>query len=177
MLNWHRILTEHLLPIIASNEYWTNLISQIISDELSPNGLHLAVLVEPYLQYILDGKKTVESRFGIRRTTPYGKVFKGDVILLKRSGGPVMGLCQVSEVWSYKLDPDSWQFLRKEFTQSLCAQDPKFWEQRRSASYATLLRISSVLSIEPLPFPKQDRRGWVVLRTAFVDRLGCEVLH
>ncbi len=164
MLNWRRIITEDLIPALAANEYWRNSISEILADDLSPSGLHLAVFVEPYLQYILEGKKTVDSRFGMRRTTPYGRVVPGDVMLLKRSSGPVIGLCRISQVWFYKLDPSSWKNLKSNFAQALCAQDPKFWEKRSEAAYVTLMRLTSVLPIPPVPFPKQDRRGWVILR-------------
>ena len=164
MLNWRKVLTSDFLPLIAENEYWTDLMRTIIFDDSSPTGLHLAVFVEPYLQYVLDGRKTVESRFSLRRTAPFGKVAVGDTILLKRTGGPILGVCQVAQVWFYRLDPKSLSNLRKEFTQALCAQDPDFWDKRKKASFATLIRLSSVLSIEPVAFPKQDRRGWVVLR-------------
>jgi hypothetical protein len=85
-------------------------------------------------------------------------------ILLKESSGPILGLCRVSNVWFYSLNPNSWQHLRSEFAEALCAQDPDFWSQRAGASFATLMQIDYVRAIEPIPFPKQDRRGWVVLR-------------
>jgi ASC-1-like (ASCH) protein len=53
------------------------------------------VFIEPYLQFILDGQKTVESRFSANRSAPYQQVGKGDVVLLKRTGGPVMGVGSV----------------------------------------------------------------------------------
>jgi hypothetical protein len=170
MLNWRTVLMEEVLPKVAMDQLWTEKMHEIISDECSPLGLHLAIFVEPYLQYILNGKKTVESRFGLRRSIPYGKIVVGDVILLKRSGGPLLGICQVSQVWFYRLDPDSWGTLRKEFTQSLCAQDPSFWEKRQRASFATLMQLSSVRAIEPVLFPKQDRRGWVVLKPPLPEK-------
>lgn len=130
----------------------------------APFGLHLAVLVEPYLRYILEGKKTVESRFSERRIAPYGNVQRDDVILLKRSGGPILGLCQVSNRWYYELDPPSWNEIRIEFSKMLCAQDPEFWRQRASAEFATLISLRNVLKIQPIKYSKNDRRGWVVMK-------------
>src|ERR1700686_1163065 len=69
-------------------------------------GIHLAVLVEPYLSLILDGKKTIESRFSTNRHAPFEQVQRGDVLILKRSSGPVEGLCTVSDAWFYQLNPD-----------------------------------------------------------------------
>jgi hypothetical protein len=139
-----------------------------------PCSLHLAVFVEPYLQYVLQGTKTVESRFSLRRCAPYGRVRPGDVMLLKRSGGPIVGLCAVANVWLYHLDPASWQFIRREFTQALCAQDPAFWQQRERANFATLLRVENARTIPPLAFPKRDRRGWVVVRDGAAKPLSTQ---
>jgi hypothetical protein len=122
--------------------------------------------VEPYLSYVLDGRKTIESRFATRRYAPYGRINPGDMILLKESGGPIRGLCEVSEVWFYNLTPDSWRYLQREFAKDLCAQEPDFWIERQNASFATLMSLESVRQIAPVEFPKQDRRGWVVLRSS-----------
>jgi hypothetical protein len=127
-------------------------------------GLHLAVFVEPYLGYVLDGSKTVESRFSVNRCAPFGKVSQGDVLLLKRAGGPIVGIVRVRTVWSYAVNKSSWAMIREQFAKSLRAQDPEFWERRRAAAYATLMLIDQVLSLEPVQWEKRDRRGWVVLR-------------
>jgi hypothetical protein len=130
----------------------------------APFGVHLAIFVEPYLEHVLAGRKTVESRFSIRPQAPYRAVSPGDVLLLKRSGGPIVGLCRVSEAWFYRLDPATWSSIRRDFAEELCAQDPAFWEARAGAEYATLLRIVDVRRISALTFDKRDRRGWVVMR-------------
>jgi hypothetical protein len=131
-------------------------------NESHSSSLHLAIFTEPFLGYVLEGRKTIESRFSVNRQAPYQRAAKGDVILLKRSGGPVIGICQVAQVWFYHLDADSWCTI-KQYSQALCAQDPEFWIQRENASYATLMKIRHVRRIEPFIYPKRDRRGWVVL--------------
>lgn len=128
----------------------------------SANGVHLAVFVEPFLSYILDGSKTVESRFSRNFIPPHGRVHPGDVVLMKPSGKPIIGLCRVKHVWSYELDPASWNEVRS-FSTALRA-DADFWEGRCDARYATLLRIEDVRRIGPVKCAKRDRRGWVVLK-------------
>jgi hypothetical protein len=127
-------------------------------------GVHLAIFIEPYLEHVLAGRKTVEARFSIRPQVPYRAVSTGDVLLLKRSGGPVVGLCRVTDAWFYRLDPETWSSIRRDFTEELCAQDPGFWDARARAEYATLLRIGDVRRIAAVSCEKRDRRGWVVLR-------------
>jgi hypothetical protein len=138
------------------------------SDLLAPFGceatsaLHLAIFNEPYLGFILDGSKTVESRFSIRGVAPYGRVSPGDVILLKGSGKPVVGCCRAEHVWDYELATDSWDEIRTRFGSAIRAQDG-FWESRQLARFATLIRVEDVRATAPLEVPKRDRRGWVVL--------------
>jgi hypothetical protein len=128
-------------------------------------GIHLAVFVEPFLGYVLDGSKTVESRFSVNRCAPFGKVSQGDVVLLKRAGGPVVGIARVRSVWSYELDESSWAVIRERFAKALRAQDPAFWERRKGAAYATLMLLDQVLALDPVEWEKRDRRGWVVVRS------------
>jgi hypothetical protein len=146
----------------ANADAWEALLAPF--DELAAPtiSLHLAVLVEPYLGFILDGRKTIESRFSVRPSPPYGRVEDGDIVLLKESGGPVVGAFTASAAWHYRLDPASWTELRRDFTDALCAQDG-FWEARAAAEYATLIGISQAQRLPPVTIPKRDRRGWVVL--------------
>ena len=94
---------------------------------------------------------------------PHGRVEKGDIILLKDSGGPVVGVCKVDRVWFYEIDADTLHELRKSFAEVLCAQDPQFWLDRSNTRYASLMKVSEPTSIPPTACKKRDRRGWVIL--------------
>lgn len=126
-------------------------------------GVHLAVLVEPYLSFILEGKKTVESRFSQSRQPPYERVAADDILILKRSSGPIQGICRVTDVWFYELEPETW-FEIERFAQALCMDASPFWESKRQATYATLMRVSNVASLPSMNVSKLDPRGWVTLR-------------
>jgi len=130
------------------------------------SGLHLAIFVEPYLGFLLDGAKTVESRFSKVRCPPYGRVSSGDVVLAKKSGGPVVGVFQVGSIWSYEVDASTWLEIRKQFAVALCMDRNEFWDGRASSSFATLMKVERAVRIDPMRWPKKDRRGWVVLRDA-----------
>lgn len=133
--------------------------------------VHLAVFTEPYLSYLLDGLKTVESRFSVNRCAPYQQVKTGDVLLIKRAGGPVEAMCEVGAVWFYELQDDAWTIIREKFTKALCADDPSFWTDRSEAAYATLLTVKKLRKIDPVRCEKRDRRGWVVLPNTKTDML------
>src|SRR5215469_6001323 len=153
---------DQIRRVVADDSLWRSVLGAAGSEPPSC-GVHLAVLVEPFLGYVLNGSKTVESRFSVKRCVPFGRVNRGDVLLLKRTGGPVVGIARVRVVWSYSLDESSWGEIRERFAEALRAQDPKFWEQRRGASYATLMAIDQVLELTPVEWEKRDRRGWVVV--------------
>lgn len=165
MLAFETFLRSDIQSIVKGDSFWELRLSQLSSSDYCPFALHLAIFVEPYLQFVLDGQKTIESRFATRRYVPYKQVDVGDVVLLKRSGGPIVGICEIAAVWFYRLDAKSWSTIKREFAQALCAQDPNFWQSRQLASYATLMRLHHVRSIPPIKFTKRDRRGWVLLRS------------
>jgi len=156
-------LIKEIRNRVQMDPYWKKQLDLFQSDWKAPYTIHLAVFVEPYLEYVLSGKKTIESRFSMKRSAPYGRVNVGDVILLKKSGGPLLGLCKVKNVWSYHLDSKSWKEIRRGYTKELCAQNPEFWKSRKRASYATLMQIDRVYAIHPFNVDKKDRRGWVIL--------------
>lgn len=155
---------------LMGHSFWEDRLRAVADSRVSDISVHLAVFIEPYLQYVLDGRKTVESRFSVVRCAPFARVKPADIVLLKRTGGPVVGICEVAQVWSYELEPKSWEEIRQ-FADALCAQDPEFWRSRSHASYATLMRLRNVRALPSIPWKKRDRRGWVVLHGAASEDL------
>lgn len=137
-------------------------VRQLQRREIS-TGVHLAVFVEPYLSAVLDGRKTIESRFSIHRRPPYHCVEPDDLILLKRSGGPIVGVALAQEIQFYQLSPGVLAQIRKRFSKELYAQDDEFWSCRKDKRYATLIQLHCTTQVSPLPFDKRDRQGWVTL--------------
>jgi len=105
----------------------------------------------------------VESRFSIHRRPPFGCVQSGDLVLVKESGGPVVAVAEISEVWYYQLDQEAWEVIRTRFAKQLCIEDPEFWQSKSSSYFGTLMQIGRVEKLDPLVCSKRDRRGWVVL--------------
>jgi hypothetical protein len=127
------------------------------------SGIHLAVFVEPYLEYLLQGKKTIESRFSINRQPPFGQVHVGDILVIKKAAGPVCGLCRVTNVWFYRLDPSTWSEITKH-AEALCMDSSPFWEKKAAASFATLMEVQDVQRIQAFEIDKTDPRSWVIVR-------------
>jgi hypothetical protein len=126
-------------------------------------GLHLAVLAEPFLSLVLDGRKTVESRFTRVRCAPFELIGEGDIILLKQVAGPIRGLVLATHASFYELDKKTFAAIRRRYSRTICA-DEAFWRDRRDAAYATLIELAEPTSVPATLCNKRDRRGWVPLR-------------
>lgn len=128
------------------------------------SGIHLAVLRQPYLTFILTGQKTIESRFSTRRMPPYRRVESGDSIILKEASGPIRGIATVHKVVFLERPESGWHGLRRRYAAGLCATNDDFWAERREKDYATLLFLSKVRLVPSCLAAKRDRRAWVVLQ-------------
>ncbi len=124
---------------------------------------HLAIMSGNYLEKILRGEKTIESRFSRIACPPYKAVAPGDVVLFKHSGGTVRAKAEVLSVVYYAgLTPDRVANIVADHSGGL-ALEPDFIQTKAEARYATLIFLHRVELVSPLSFPKRDRRGWVVL--------------
>lgn len=156
-------LIEHLIEVTKRDNFWCNYLKEINNTQPLPFSFHLAIMVEPFLTFVMNGRKTVESRFSINKCAPYNYVDKGDVVILKESGGPVAGICKINYASFHILQNGELEFIRKNFSEVICATGAEFWEERKSKSYATLMMIDEVLPLEPFNYIKKDRRGWAEL--------------
>jgi hypothetical protein len=133
-----------------------------LREELDQHVLHLAVFVEPYLRWILQGRKTIDSRFSTRLVAPFGRIAPGDLLALKRSGGPVLGVCRVADVQFFEFAGTPWKEVLAPYAVAICADGDEFWSQRQRARYASVIQLSDVIALPGFVSKKKDRRGWVV---------------
>lgn len=161
---------DYLRSVAKGDSQWRNVMEPLFDGSHDDAGIHIAILVEPYLQFILDGTKTVESRFSRNGCAPFERVSAGDVLLLKRQSGPIVGACSVSDVWNYRLTPSTLEDIRLRFGSAIRPQQG-FWEDQADAGFATLMRVRDVRPLPKADIPKRDRRGWVVLRDSRIASL------
>ena len=164
MPEWERNVVDEVAIRMAKVPYWGEKLAPWREGRAVPFAWHLAVFVEPFLTYVLDGTKTVESRFSVNDAAPYRKVERGDVILIKSSGGPVVGIAEAAQATSYQIDAAGLDGIRARFGAALCIDGQGFWDAKRAACYATLVQLSRVSSTENIECEKRDKRGWVTLR-------------
>jgi hypothetical protein len=126
--------------------------------------LHLVILREPYLTRILIGQKRIESRFACDRRPPFDRVSTGDILLLKRAGGPLAGLALAKQAISCALTPEVFNAIRRNYATDLAIDNDHFWERQTQKRFVTLVWMSEVCPLPPIPIPHRDRRGWVLIR-------------
>ena len=104
---WSDAVVREVFSAVEGDVFWKGYLAKLSSQKEIQTSVHLAILREPYLDFILRGEKTVESRFSSRQCSPYKRVAAGDILVLKRQSGPVLGLCRVAHAWFYELDTES----------------------------------------------------------------------
>jgi len=124
---------------------------------------HLAILKKHYLDAILDGRKTIESRFSNTRRYAFGRVLPGDRIFLKESSGPVCATATVAAVKNFTdLTPNEIASLKQQYNCHIVGSD-EYWQSKTNCRFGFLVWLKDVKSIEPVRIYKKDWRGWVVL--------------
>lgn len=151
-----------LKSALIDDGFWSHYLESFVRGDHPERSLHVGVFQEPFLTWILEGRKLVESRFSQNQVAPFGVVRTGDAVVLKQVAGPILGVCHVRSTSSYRLDPRTWKFIREEFSELICATDEAFWSSRRGARFATLIFLEEVRPLPAIVYAKSDRRGWLV---------------
>jgi ASC-1-like (ASCH) protein len=127
---------------------------------------HLVILKKPYLDAILDGRKTVESRFYQTKQKWLSMVYPGDKIFLKESAGPISAIATLGAVKVYdNLDEDKILDLKNQFNHQILGED-QYWREKLKSRFGILCRLKDVQPIPPKFIKKADWRAWVVLSKA-----------
>jgi hypothetical protein len=167
------VLLDALVPRLADRPFWLRRVEGALTSGTGAR-MHLAVCHEPFLTLLLEGTKTVESRFSVNRVAPFGAVARDDLIMLKRNAGPVVGIALAGDPGFYELDAVAWRTIRSRFAAAICAPDGRFWEQRARARYGTLIPVVAIAAVTPFTVAKRDRRGWVVIAPAWPAQTALE---
>ena len=124
---------------------------------------HLVILKKPYLEAILDGGKTVESRFTKTKRPYFGRVLPGDKLFLKESSGPVCATAKAAAVKNFEnLTPEKIIAIKQHYNHYIGGGD-EHWQSKANCKFCVLVWLKDVEPIEPVRIRKKDWRAWVVL--------------
>lgn len=143
-----------------------NLSKQLSKSELqriSQHTIHLGIFTEPYLTYILENTKTIESRFSKNRILPYENISSEDVVIIKRSGGSVVAYFTIKNVSFYDLSDTPIETIKEEYYSAIRANE-EFWESKKDSRYATLIEIDEVHKLSPFSISKRGMQTWITYK-------------
>lgn len=126
--------------------------------------IHVAILKRPYLQMILRGEKTVESRLTRTRQPPYRAIEPGERLFLKVSAGPFVATAVAGEVEFHEdLTPAKVDALRARY-QPTVRGDDAYWHVKRDSRYATFIHLTGVEPLDVGPkYPPVNMKAWHLL--------------
>lgn len=132
---------------------------------------HLAIISKPVAEAILNGRKTIETRFSLHKIAPFGQVNIGDLVYIKPPGEEIIGQFTVKKVFSYEgLTPEDVDRIIKDYGDHISSGDSVFDEEyyhnKKNSRYGTLIFIdqSERFITSPVKIKKSDQRGWMVLK-------------
>src|SRR5262245_40706832 len=103
----------------------------VLEVAIHPPRNHLVILRPPYLDMILRGEKSVESRLSRHRHPAATRCGPGDRLYLKRTGGDIEGRATVNRVDIYaELDAIALRVLSETWAGRVAATEPDDWYQR-----------------------------------------------
>lgn len=135
---------------------------------------HLMIVHPRYAPDLISGQKSVESRLGKDRRTPFGRVNPGDLVYIKATGGPVFAAATVERVDEFEdLSSEDIEHLRTNYEDRIRGGEA-YWASKADAKFATLVWLGSVRPIAdascvPAELLKPSRNAWRTLASAIED--------
>lgn len=169
-MKWKDKLIKDIIVLLGDNYNNSNIKELILNNKIN---IHLAIFSEPYLSLILSGVKTIESRFSINKVIPYRRVFPKDIVLMKKSGGNIIGLFIVKEtIYLSNLTENKTEEINNVYGSELCWNiDPEFMLTKRKSKFLTLIKIENVIKLDPIISNKADRMGWAIVKLGYNNTL------
>lgn len=125
---------------------------------------HIAILRQPFFNMVLNGEKTIESRWSTHKVAPYGKVNVGDEILLKETGKDVTATAKVKDVKYYELTPKVVEEIRIIYGKQIGTDKFEDWKDILQKKYCTLIWLEDVKQISPIKVQRSNGAGWIVIQ-------------
>ncbi|MGD9690504.1 MAG: hypothetical protein AB7K52_12260 [Phycisphaerales bacterium] len=106
--------------------------------------VHVAIVMPRYVDLMLRGGKTVESRLSRSRRAPFEQIAPGELILFRERGGGYRAQARVAWVrFEEALTPADVRRLEQELEPRVRAGSA-YWRARRTARFATLIGLERV---------------------------------
>ncbi len=133
---------------------------------------HVAIMRKSMglLPKIINGEKTIESRWSTRRNEPWRKVKTGDKIYFKNSGEKVSAVAEVNYIKIFQSNPKyTWHVLtnRKDTIKKLGVEDLNvFYGSVKDKKWGGLFGLKNVRRVKPFQINKRgfgNMAAWISL--------------
>lgn len=129
-------------------------------NEMTKRNIHLGIFTPTYLTYMLEGKKTIESRFSKNKILPYNEISKNDLVIVKKSSGNVVAYFTIKEVLFLNLNETPINEIKNKYGKELCVEE-NFWFSKKDSNYATLIFIDKIIKLKPFHINKKGMQTWI----------------
>lgn len=130
---------------------------------------HLAIMDKNTIEKILNGTKTIETRFSKNRITPYNKVKKDELVYLKESGGDILAVFKIGKVLFFKdLTGDKILEIKNKYNKFINAPD-SYFAYKKDCEYGTLIFITNPKPITPITIFKKNRLAFLTVNSIIND--------
>jgi len=122
---------------------------------------HVAIMKKSwgFLEKIHSGEKTIESRWYVSKSAPWGKITKGDTVFFKDTGGLVSAKADVSDVVLFSdLTPRKVREILDQYGNKIGIDQQnmeEFFEHVKNKKYCILIFLEKPCKIEPFQISKQ----------------------
>lgn len=123
---------------------------------------HIVIFKQPFFDMVLNGEKTIESRWSFHKIAPYGKVNIGDELLLKETGKDITATAQVKDVKYYELTPQKVEEIRIKYGKQIGTDKFENWQSILQKKYCTLVWLDNIKQISPLSVKRSNGAGWIL---------------
>jgi len=119
---------------------------------------HIAIMNKSWklIPKILDGSKTIESRWYVNRVKPWNSINPGDHIYFKNSGEPITASAEVSKVLQLdNLDKTKFTEIMKEYADNIQLLSREYNEYYQSQNYCILIFLKDAKPLQPFNVSKK----------------------
>jgi ASC-1-like (ASCH) protein len=134
---------------------------------------HIAIMKKSWklTEKILDGRKTIESRWYLHKYAPWNKISTNDTIYFKDSGSPVTLKANVKNVLQFEnLTPSKVRELLHTYGKEDGIEEKditEYYERFKNKKYCLLIYLKSVQKVKPFHIDKTGfgaMAAWITTR-------------
>jgi len=119
---------------------------------------HVAIMNKRWklIPKILDGSKTIESRWYVNKIKPWDSIGENDKIYFKNAGESITAFAKVSKVLQFEnLDEEKFQEIMKKYADDIQLLTRAYDEYYQSKNYCILIFLTDVKSVTPFNISKK----------------------